>query len=66
MDYFDILETYGPKGCVTTINLQVEREKERKKLADKLGKKVEELTTEEKEQADYFPALDDPCDAFRD
>ena len=61
----DLLGAALSQGA-TVVNLREEKMKEREKLAAKLNKKVEDLTPEEKAEADYIPALDDPCDAFRD
>ena len=65
MDYREMMQ-YAPKGTVTTIDPEADRKKQREEMARQLNKKVEQLTDEEREEADYIPALDDPCDAFRD
>lgn len=65
MDYRDLMNS-APKGAVTIIDLEAERKKERVRLAQELGKKEEELTSEEIKKSNYISALDDPCDAFHD
>ena len=60
------LMPYMPTGSITVIDLAEERRKEREAYAQRYGKTVDELTPDEYEKAGYIPALDDPCDAFRD
>lgn len=57
---------FTPSGSVTVIDPVDERRKEREAYAQRYGKTVDELTPDEYEKAGYIPALDDPCDAFRD
>lgn len=66
MDYREMMG-YAPKDCKPTIiDPSAERKKQLEEAAQKLNKKVDELTQEEREEATSIPALDDPCDAFRD
>lgn len=58
---------FFPEDCpYTVLDLAEERKKARADYARGIGKRVEDLTPEEYQLGSQIPALDDPCDAFRD
>ena len=59
MDYREFMQ-YAPRDCQPEV---ISRESILEDEAKRLGKKVEELTEEEKEIA--FAPLEDPIDMFR-
>lgn len=58
MNYREMMQN-APKGAVTVFSLEAERKKQRKALAEQLGKKVEDLTPEELEKANQLNAIPD-------
>ena len=58
---------YAPKDCQPTIlDLQKEKEAALQAYLKRTGKKLEELTEQEKAEASQVSSLEDPCDAYRD
>ena len=69
MDYEEMMLMYAPKGCAPTVIGSAEAEA-LKETAKKYHKKVNELTDEEKAEAEklgkgYRNAMNDPLDAYR-
>ena len=59
--------SFAPKDCQpTVIDLEQERQKALETYCKEKGKKLSELTDEERAEASSLGTLDDPCDAYRD